>query len=113
MKKILSIALLVFASISLFAAETANNEVKAAPAVVSTVKVKGNVADKLSKELLAGATITVNGQKVYSDLDGNFTLPCTDNNKLKITVSLISYEEQVYEVDAANASALKIELKQR
>ena len=113
MKKILSIALLVFASVSLFAAETANNEVKVAPAAVSTVKVNGIVADKLSKELLAGATITVNGQKVYSDLDGNFTLPCTDNNKLKITVSLISYEEQVYEVDAANASALKIELKQR
>lgn len=113
MKKILSIALLVFASISLFAAETANNEVKAAPAVVSTVKVNGIVADKQSKELLAGATITVNGQKVYSDLDGHFTISNTDNDKLKITVSLISYEEQTFDIDAANASTIKIELKQR
>ncbi len=113
MKRILSVALLVLLTVSMFAAKTANAEAKASPAAVSTIKVKGNVADKLSKELLAGATITVNGQKVYSDLDGNFTLPCTDNNKLKITVSLISYEEQVYEVNAANASALKIELKQR
>lgn len=113
MKKILSIALLALASVSMFAADNAAPEVKAAPAVVSTVKVNGIVADKQSKELLAGATITVNGQKIYSNLDGQFSLSNIENGKVKVTVSLISYEDQSFEVDATQASTLKIELKQR
>lgn len=113
MKKIFTIALLVLASVTMFAAENAAPEAKAAPAVVTTIKVNGIIADKQSNELLAGATITANGQKVYSDLDGQFTLSNIENGKVKITVSLISYEDQSFEIDAQKASTLKIELKQR
>lgn len=115
MKRILFIALVIsmIFSVSTSAKEKASPEVKAEVATVTTKSLNGLVLDKLTSESLAGAVITVNGQKVYSDLDGNFTLSNICEGKCEIKVSLISYKEQTLEVDTKNLKSLKIQLSQR
>ena len=96
----------------LVAATPAETDAKAD--VVTTSKLlKGFVCDKLTQETLAGAIITVNGQKVYSDLDGNFALSTDADGKCKIEVSFISYKTQSVEVDTNTASNLQINLQQQ
>ena len=114
MKKLFSIVLVSIAILSLSAKGVASTEAKAAVVseVVSSDRLNGIIFDKDTKESLAGAVITLNGQKIYSDLDGKFNL---DNvsGKVQLKVSLISYEEKTIEFDSSNNSTLKIELNQR
>jgi len=114
MKKLFSIVLVSVAIFSLSAKGVASPEAKAAVVseVVSSVKLNGIIFDKDTKESLAGAVITLNGQKIYSDLDGKFDLSNV-SGKVQLKVSLISYEEQTIEFDSSNNSTLKIELNQR
>jgi len=114
MKKLFSIVLLSVAVFSLSAKGVAAPEAKAAVAseVVSTVKLNGFIFDKNTKESLAGAVITVNGQKIYSDLDGKFDISKV-SGKVQLKVSMISYEEKTFEIDTNNSSTLNIELNQR
>lgn len=72
----------------------------------------GNVLDMLSNETLAGATISANGQKVYSDLDGNFKLDNMCSGICTLKISLISYEELTIQVDLRSTSTVKIKLEQ-
>ncbi|MBN2766355.1 MAG: carboxypeptidase-like regulatory domain-containing protein [Paludibacteraceae bacterium] len=88
-------------------------EANTAVATVATKSLSGMVVDKQTSESLAGAVITVNGQKVYSDLDGNFTLTNICDGKCEIKVSLISYQEKVIEVDTKKLKSLNITLSQR
>ena len=115
MKRILFIALaisiLFVANTS--AKEKASAEATNAVATVSTKSLSGMVLDKLTSESLAGAVITVIGQKVYSDLDGNFTLTNICDGKCEIKVSLISYKDQTLEVDTRDLKSLKINLSQQ
>lgn len=115
MKKLFTIAILFTFIAALSAKETASPEAKAAVAseIVSTKKISGVLLDKATKENLAGAVITVNGQKVYSDLDGKFEISNINNAKLLIKVNMISYESSVVEIDPSNMSNLSIELSQR
>ncbi|MBP6611127.1 MAG: carboxypeptidase-like regulatory domain-containing protein [Paludibacter sp.] len=115
MKKLFTIAILFTFIAVLSAKETASPEAKAAVAseIVSTKKISGVLLDKATKENLAGAVITVNGQKVYSDLDGKFEISNINNAKLLIKVNMISYESSVVEIDPSNMSNLSIELSQR
>ncbi|RYY40816.1 MAG: TonB-dependent receptor [Chitinophagaceae bacterium] len=46
---------------------------------------QGHVFDAETKQPLAGANITINGQKLVSDAQGNFTFTCLDRNQLSIT----------------------------
>ncbi len=115
MKRILFIALAVsilFVT-NTSAKEKASAEATNAVATVSTKSLSGMVLDKLTSESLAGAVITVNGQKVYSDLDGNFTLNNICVGKCEIKVSLISYKDQTLEVDTRNLKSLNIKLSQQ
>jgi hypothetical protein len=114
MKKLFSIVLVSVAIFSLSAKGVASPEAKAAVVseVVSSVKLNGIIFDKDTKESLAGAVITLNGQKIYSDLDGKFDLSNV-SGKVQLKVSLISYEEKTIEFDSSNNSTLKIELNQR
>jgi hypothetical protein len=114
MKKLFSIVLVSVAIFSLSAKTVASPEAKAAVVseVVSSVKLNGIIFDKDTKESLAGAVITLNGQKIYSDLDGKFDLSNV-SGKVQLKVSLISYEEKTIEFDSSNNSTLKIELNQR
>jgi hypothetical protein len=114
MKKLFSIVLVSVAIFSLSAKGVASPDAKAAVVseVVSSVKLNGIIFDKDTKESLAGAVITLNGQKIYSDLDGKFDLSNV-SGKVQLKVSLISYEEKTIEFDSSNNSTLKIELNQR
>lgn len=75
--------------------------------------VKGQIFDKQTKETLAGAVITANGHKVYSDLDGNFKISNLCGEKCQIKISMISYQDQTIEVNSMNAESLNIKLLQR
>ena len=114
MKKVLflSVIALLFISVNVSASKSPAPAPKVEVQNQTTV-LKGLISDNLTNETLAGAVVTANGQKVYSDLDGNFSINnlCEGNCLLKI--SLISYEDQVLEVDLQNAKTLEIKLQQR
>jgi hypothetical protein len=106
MKKVVFLIALLVSSLSIAVAETNETE-----ALVATIT--GKVLDKETKEALAGATIIVNGQKMYSDLDGNFTIEKVAGEKCELTVSMISYEPQSVEVNVKNnTTLLSVNLKQ-
>lgn len=114
MKKIIFSIVALIAVFSLSAKEVASPEAKASTAneVISTVKVSGMIFDKNTNESLAGAVITIDGQKIYSDLDGKFEIKNPKGSKVQIKVSLISYEDKIIELDSNN-EIVKIELNQR
>jgi len=114
MKKLTIIALfsVLLVNVNLMAKE-ASPAAKAESAVVTTAtEIKGMVFDKTTNESLAGASVLINGKKVYTDLDGNFTIPANSGN-CELRISMISYEEKVMTVNLNGASTLKIELNQR
>jgi len=117
MKKLLFITF-----VSLFALATNSSaKAKAAPEtkaevaveIVNNNSLKGIVLDKLTNESLAGVVVTANGQKVYTDLEGNFTIQNVCTSKCELKISLISYADQILEVEAQNAKPIKIQLSQR
>ena len=97
---------------SAYASEKANLEAKPEVQLQSNTVVKGMVFDNLTNETLAGAVITVNNQKVYTDLDGNFTLSNLCEGKCMINISLISYVDQTIEIDLHKDQNLDIKLVQ-
>lgn len=114
MKKILFIIL----AISVFATTSANkkatNEAEAKMEMnVVTKSLTGVVIDKNTNESLAGAVITVNGQKVYSDLDGNFNVNNLCEGICDVKVSLISYVDVVMSIDTRKQNVMEIKLSQR
>jgi len=117
MKRMLLFTLvcLVTFSINIAAKETAAPEAKANATneTVNAKEFKGIVFDKLTNESLAGAIISSNGQKVYTDLDGNFMIPTSGMQKCSIKVSLISYEDQIIEIDSNSSKKIQIKLQQR
>lgn len=117
MKKILFIAFIsIFGVVSgVSSKEAANTEIKAETSTgfQGTRTLKGVVFDKLTNENLAGVVVNANGQKVYTDLDGNFTVQNVCNGKCSITISMISYADRTMEVDTENGQQLRIELSQR
>ncbi|HBG42012.1 carboxypeptidase-like regulatory domain-containing protein [Limibacterium fermenti] len=118
MKAFLVLTVAVFLSFpAILAADNKDNK-KESDAVatieaVKTVQISGSVIDNESNEALAGATIYVNGQKYYSDLDGNFNLSNIQPGKHQIRVELISYEISETEVDIQDNQKLAIALSQK
>ena len=116
MKKIFFFAIFSLAIISLNAANKVKAEADAkANAEVSVQKnaINGRVIDAVTNETLAGAEISVNGQKIYSDLDGNFDIKDAKGEKIKITISMISYADQVVEIEPGTHNLLNVKLKQK
>ncbi|MGB4415027.1 MAG: carboxypeptidase-like regulatory domain-containing protein [Paludibacter sp.] len=117
MKKMLFITLVSFIALAMnvSAKETAAPEAKstAIAETVSSNVLKGMVFDKLTNESLAGVVVTSNGQKVYTDLDGNFKIQNVCDGKCQLKISLISYEDQIIEVDTHSTNSLRIMLSQR
>lgn len=115
MKKLIFFALLsiVVVNGSLLAKEAAPAK-NAETAVVNTVAgIKRMVYDKSTRETLAGALVLINGKKVYTDLDGNFTIPAGTTGSCELKISMISYEDKVLTISTDTKSTLKIELNQR
>ncbi len=110
----IAIISMLFSNMSISAKESASPEVKPEVTTVqSTTVLKGIVSDKLTEETLAGAIITANGQKVYTDLDGNFSISNLCGGKCQLKISLISYKDQTIEIDTDKSQSLDIKLEQR
>ena len=114
MKKVLFISLVsfMFFSMSISAKKNQIAETKV-ETIDQTRIVKGFVFDKLTKETLAGAVITANGKKIYTDLDGNFALSNLCGDKCQLKVSLISYVDKTIEIDTNKLEPIQIQLQQR
>ena len=116
MKKLIILAFFSLAIISLNAAGKVKTETNTKSSTEKSIQkstvINGLVIDQVTNETLAGAVITVNGQKIYSDLDGNFEINNVKSGKLKVTVSMISYADQSVEVEPGKDNMLNIEMKQ-
>lgn len=75
--------------------------------------ITGKVLDENTAEVLAGVCLSYNGQKIYTDLEGNFSIKNISKGTAKLTASMISYEEQLVEIKEDQSKELKIKLKQR
>ncbi|MDR1698644.1 MAG: carboxypeptidase-like regulatory domain-containing protein [Prevotellaceae bacterium] len=102
MKKLFIIAASLLLSVSAFANEGCHKD--------KTVQLTGFVADK-NNEALAGATISIDGKKLYSDFDGNFSADIKPG-KHQIKVELISYETIVLETEVKQNENISIALPQ-
>ncbi len=114
MKKIVLFTIIALASFNVNAASKTKVEAEAKPetAVVENVMmIDGLVMDNSTNETLAGAVVTVDGETIYTDLDGNFILKNVKPGKIKLKVSLISYADQTIEIDSKDVSKLNIKLK--
>ena len=115
-KSMLTLLLVVVAFVTLQAnpepAKSANPE-PSVEQITSTYTLSGNVQDSHSNETLAGVSLIINGQKVYSDFDGNFSFTnvCEGNCELKI--SYISYQDKIVKIDVTNNERMQIYLQQR
>lgn len=65
----------------------------------ATSSISGKVFDFRTGETLAGVTVLVEGTetKVYTDLDGNFTINSLEPGKYNLIVSYISYKASLIE----------------
>ena len=115
MKSIFILAAFVLISISAYANAEANPETNANASVLvaampKTVQLTGTIMDENNKEMLAGASIYVNGRRYYSDFDGNFSISDLKPGKCQIKVELISYEPAIVEIDVTQYENVKINL---
>jgi len=114
MKKMLFISLIAIMCFTLHVSAKENQNIETKTEAIDQNHVlKGFVFDKSTNETLAGAIITANGQKVYSDLDGNFEVANVCGGKCEIKVSLISYVDETVEIDTNNLQSIQIKLHQR
>ncbi len=77
------------------------------------LQLTGSVVDEENKETLAGATISINGKKYYSDLEGKFSIPDVNPGKYEITIELISYKPCTMEIDLSKNRNIHIPLLQQ
>jgi len=114
MKKVLFISLFSFMIFSSVISAKKNQIAETKVETIDQTRIlKGLVFDKLTNETLAGAVITANGQKIYTDLDGNFAVTNLCGDKCQIKVSLISYVDKTIEIDTNKLEPIKIQMQQR
>lgn len=89
-------------------AETVNMELPKS----QVCAISGTILDVENNETLAGATITINGKKYYSNLDGQFNIPALNQGKHRLSVELISYNVSEIEVDVQYNRNITVRLAQ-
>ncbi len=117
MKTILVLFAAILLSVSAFANDKKTDKNVKSNAVeavenVQAVDISGSVIDNKSQESLAGAAITIDGTKYYSDLDGNFTISDLKPGKYTVKVELISYQPSEKEINVQKNEELNIGLVQ-
>ena len=117
MKTILVLFAAVLLSVSAYANDKKTDKNVKSKAVetvenVQTVDITGSVIDNKSQESLAGAAITIDGTKYYSDLDGNFAINDLKPGKYTVKVELISYQASEKEINVQKNEKLNIGLVQ-
>lgn len=109
-KLVLSIALVTATVLSVVASNNSVNKVAVATKAAFT-EIKGKVVDPTTNEALAGASVVVNGKKVYTDFDGKFKVTELAGKVCQVSVSMISYNSQTFEVQSTEGKELEISLK--
>jgi hypothetical protein len=97
MKKILSIAAIATFTLMFGSLAFAEGDLTNTP--VATATVSGTVLDITSGEALTGVAVSVEGTdlKVYTDLDGNFTIKGIEPGTYNLILSMISYKNSLIE----------------
>jgi uncharacterized membrane protein len=80
--------------------------------VSANANLQGKVIDKQTGESLAGVVITVNGTnvKVYSDLDGNYSIKGLKPGKYTVIVNYISYRKDSREIEVKDNESKNINI---
>ncbi len=76
-------------------------------------KIKGQIADRTTKEQLVGATITISSLKLntIAGLDGTYSFQNVAKGKYKIVCSFIGYQSQDTLISISNNTVLNFHLK--
>jgi len=113
MKKLFIIAMvaLMGLNVTVSAAKKADKEANT-EVIADSKEIRGVVCDKTTNESLAGAVVMLNGQKIYTDLEGNFILKNVDTDS-ELKISMISYQEKTIKLDVTGQKSIKILLSQQ
>lgn len=114
MKKLVFIfAAVMVCTLTIHAENNAENSATAIKTTqaVSKRMLSGKVIDPVTNEALAGATITVGGKKVFTDLDGKFTIEEMKGKEYEVTVSMISYRTEKLVVNPQTDLTINVSLK--
>jgi hypothetical protein len=80
----------------------------------ATCSLKGRVYDPVCREAISGASLTVDGVKYYSDLDGRFSVSSLQKGVHSISVDFISYRSQEMQIEINEAVRdIEIALRQQ
>ena len=110
MKNLLVIVMFFATTLISFAGNNSTNKVETTNAI-SMVEIKGKVIDPLTNEALAGATVVVNGKKMFTDFDGNFKIVDQANKSQKVSISMISYRSEDFVIQMNETKNLEIALQ--
>lgn len=78
----------------------------------ATYVLRGTITDDKTHEAVAGASVTVNGAKYYSDFSGNFSIPALLEGTYTLSVDFISYQSQQVTVEVDDSRELMIRIRQ-
>lgn len=113
MKRIIILSVVLYTILGwVNATEKKNNKILGNSKAQVTYGLKGKVFDVKKQEALAGVAVMAGGQKVYTDLEGNFELKNLAHKNCEIVMDLISYEEKALEVDASQEQMITVYLEQ-
>jgi hypothetical protein len=78
----------------------------------SQISMQGKVIDKQTGESLAGVVIEVDGTdiKVYSDLEGNYTITGLKPGKYTIKINYISYKKDLKTIEIKDNESKNINI---
>ena len=113
MKKVIVFLMVIVSAISLRAENNSVSGTESAKSTESITKLvlKGTVTDPSTDEVLAGATVMVNGKKTYTDFDGNFTIETVKGKDCEMTISMISYRTEKKVINPKDEKKLEVKLK--
>ena len=117
MKSFITFIAALFISVTVFA-DNGNKKVEKdtnAKTKVSkaAVQLAGSIIDQKNNENLAGAAVYIDGQKIYSDLDGNFNVLNIKPGVHKVKVELISYQTVEQEINVQGNNPVHINMMQK
>ncbi|MCT4636633.1 MAG: carboxypeptidase-like regulatory domain-containing protein [Bacteroidales bacterium] len=113
LKTIVVITVLLVSNYFLVQAEGENNTSGkgASEAKAMMTVIDGKVVDDVTGEGLAGVSVEINGEIVYTDFEGNFSLRSLKTDVYAVKATYISYKNTVLETGIDSNNLLKIKMK--
>ncbi|GEM_PF-6176682 len=113
LKTIVVVTIFLVANYSLIIAKEEGNiskkEASEAKAMITVID--GKVVDDVTGEGLAGVSVEINGEIVYTDFEGNFSLRSLKTEVYEVRATFISYKNTLLETSIDNNNLLKIKMK--